>query len=110
MKKTSIKREGLSRLNEVVNWLYKDQPFLTNLITSFIALFLLAVIKLTLTGFQQEIYSGYFENIVIVLLMSILILQTPFRFSGWGDIAMIFVGIACAGIFFYNTKIGRAHV
>jgi len=105
MKRTPIKRKLLSRLEEVINWLYKDQPLLTNLTTSVIAIFFLVIVKLALIGFQQKLYSGYFEYIVIALLMSILVLQTSFRVSGWGNISLFFVGIAGVGLFFYNTTL-----
>ena len=103
MAKTPTKKKLLNKLEEVMNWLYKDQPFLTNLTTSVVAIIFLVMVKLALIGFQQKLYSGYFEYMVVALLMSILILQTPFRVSGWGNISLIFVGIAGIGLFFYDT-------
>ena len=102
--KTLIKRKLLSRLEEVINWLYKDQPFLTNLITSLSVMFFLIIVKLALIGFQQRIYSGYFECVVVVLLIGIFVLQNlnP-KVSGWGNISLIFIGIAGVGLLFYNT-------
>ena len=67
-----------SVVDKLINWLYKDQPFITNVTTIFTALIWLVMIKLAIIGFQQKLYSGYFEYIVVALLLSILILQTSF--------------------------------
>jgi hypothetical protein len=98
-----IKKRLMEKLEEVVNWLYKDQPFATNLTTSVVAIICLGMAKLAYVGIQQKLYSGYFENIVVALLVFILVLQIPFRVSGWGNISLIFVGIAGVGLFFYDT-------
>ena len=103
MAKKPIKKRLIERLEEVANWLYKDQPFIMNLTTSVVAIIFLVMVKLALIGFQQKLYSGYFEYIVVALLVGILVLQTPFRVSGWGNISLIFVGIAGVGLFFYDT-------
>ena len=104
MAKKPTKKRLIERLEEVANWLYKDQPFIMNLTTSVVAIILLVMVKLVLIGFQQKLYSGYFEYMVVALLMSILILQTPFRVSGWGNISLIFVGIAGVGLLVYDTS------
>jgi hypothetical protein len=91
------------RVKEVMNYLYKDQSLVNNLTTSVFAIILLVMVKLASIGFHQQLFSGYFEYIVVALLMSILILQTPFRVSGWGNISLIFVGIAGVGLLFYDT-------
>lgn len=103
MAKKPIKKRLIEKLEEVINWLYKDQPLIINLTSSVVFLIWLVVIKLAIIGFQQKLYSGYFEYVVVALLLSILILQTPFSFSGWGNFALIFVGIAGVGLFFYDT-------
>jgi len=103
MKKTPTKKKLLNKLEEVMNYLYKDQPFIINLTTSVVAIIFLVMVKLALIGFQQKLYSGYFEYMVVALLLSILILQTPFRVSGWGNISLIFVGIAGVGLLIYDT-------
>jgi len=103
MKKTPTKKKLLNKLEEVMNYLYKDQPFIINLTTSVVAIIFLVMVKLALIGFQQKLYSGYFEYMVVALLLSILILQIPFRVSGWGNISLIFVGIAGVGLLIYDT-------
>jgi hypothetical protein len=104
MEKTPTKKKLLNKLEEVMNYLYKDQPFLTNLSASVVAIILLVMVKLALIGFQQKLYSGYFEYMVVALLMLILTLQTPFRVSGWGNFSLIFVGIAGVGLLVYDTS------
>jgi hypothetical protein len=104
MEKTPTKKKLLNKLEGVMNYLYKDQPFLTNLSASVVAIILLVMVKLALIGFQQKLYSGYFEYMVVALLMLILTLQTPFRVSGWGNFSLIFVGIAGVGLLVYDTS------
>jgi hypothetical protein len=104
MEKTPTKKKLLNKLEEVMNYLYKDQPFLTNLSASVVAIILLVMVKLALIVFQQKLYSGYFEYMVVALLMLILTLQTPFRVSGWGNFSLIFVGIAGVGLLVYDTS------
>jgi hypothetical protein len=104
MAKKPTKKRLIEKLEEVVNWLYKDQPFRMNLTTSVSAIIFLVMVKLGFIGFQQKLYSGYFEYMVVALLISILVLQTPFRVSGWGKISLIFVGIAGVGLFLYDTN------
>ena len=103
MAKKPIKKRLIERLEEVINWLYKDQPLITNLTSSVVALIWLVIIKLAIIGFQQKLYSGYFEYMVVALLLSILILQTSFKVSGWGNITLVFVLIAGVGLFVYDT-------
>jgi len=103
MAKKPIKKQLIEKLEEVINWLYKDQPLITNLTSSVVALIWLVMIKLAIIGFQQKLYSGYFESMVVALLLSILILQTSFKVSGWGNIALVFVLIAGVGLFIYDT-------
>jgi hypothetical protein len=103
MAKKPTKKRLIGKLEEVANWLYKDQPFLMNLTTSVVAIIFLVMVKFALIGFQQKLYSGYFEYMVVALLISILILQIPFRVSGWGNISLIFVGIAGVGLLVYDT-------
>ncbi len=107
-----IKKILLNRLERVLNYLYKDKPLITNLTIGLVSINFLIIIKLALIGFQQKLYSGYFEHMVIALLVSlviifvsILILQTSFKRSGWGGIALIFIGIAGVGLFFYDTTV-----
>jgi len=104
MAKKPTKKRLIEKLEEVANWLYKDQPFIMNLTTSVVAIIFLVMVKLALIGFQQKLYSGYFEYIVVALLVGILVLQTPFRVSGWGNISLIFVGIAGVGVLVYDTS------
>jgi len=104
MAKKPTKKRLIGKLEEVANWLYKDQPFIMNLTTSVVAIIFLVMVKLALIGFQQKLYSGYFEYMVVALLIIILVLQTPFRVSGWGNISLIFVGIAGVGLFLYDTN------
>ncbi len=103
MNKKLTKRRLIEKLEEVINWLYKDQSLITNLTSSVGALILLVVIKFAIIGFQQKVYSGYFEYMVVALLLSILILQTSFKASGWGKISLIFVVIAGVGLIVYDT-------
>jgi len=103
MAKKPIKKRLIEKLEEVINWLYKDQPLITNLTSSVVALIWLVMIKLAIIGFQQKLYSGYFEYMVVALLLSILILQTSFKVSGWGNITLVFVLIAGVGLFVYDT-------
>ena len=103
MTKKPIKKRLIEKLEEVINWLYKDQPLITNLTSSVVALIWLVMIKLASIGFQQKLYSGYFEYMVVALLLSILILQTSFKSSGWGNITLVFVLIAGVGLFVYDT-------
>ena len=103
MAKKPIEKGLIEKLEEVINWLYKDQPLITNLTSSIVALIWLVIIKLAIIGFQQKLYSGYFEYMVVALLLSILILQTSFKVSGWGNITLVFVLIAGVGLFVYDT-------
>lgn len=103
MTKKLIKKRLIEKLEEVINWLYKDQPLITNLTSNVAALICLVIIKLAIIGFQQKVYSGYFEYMVVALLLSILILQTSFKVSGWGNITLFFVLIAGVGLFVYDT-------
>ncbi len=103
MAKKLIKRRLIEKLEEVINWLYKDQSLITNLTSSVVALIWLVMIKLAIIGFQQKFYSGYFEYMVVTLLLLILILQPSFKTSGWGNITLVFVLIAGVGLFVYDT-------
>lgn len=103
MTKKLIKKRLIEKLEEVINWLYKDQPLITNLTSNVAALICLFIIKLAIIGFQQKVYSGYFEYMVVALLLSILILQTSFKVSGWGNITLFFVLIAGIGLIVYDT-------
>jgi len=103
MNKKLIKKRLIEKMEEVINWLYKDQPLITNLASSFAALIWLFIIKLAIIGFQQKLYFGYFEYMVIALLLSILIFQTSFKVSGWGNITFAFVLIAGVGLIVYDT-------
>ena len=101
--KEPIKRRLIEKLEEVIKWLYQDQPLITNLTSNVAALIFLVIIKLAIIGFQQKVYSGYFEYMVVALLLSILILQTSFKVSGWGNITLFFVLIAGVGLIVYDT-------
>lgn len=104
MKKRQNKVEKFfERLEEIADYLFKDKPFWNNLMAGIVGLIILVVIKVALIGFQEKLYTGYFEYIVVFILMSILILQYDFKSSGWGDVAMIFVGIAWIGVIFYDS-------
>lgn len=102
MNEKYFKKRLIEKIGKVINWLYKDQPLIINLTSNIIALIWIVMIKLALIGFQQKLYSGYFEYMVVALLLSILILQTSFKVSGWGNISLVFVLIAGVGLFVYN--------
>lgn len=103
MAKKLTKIRSIEKLEEVIKWLYQDQPLFTNLTSNVAALIFLVILKLAIIGFQQKFYSGYFEYMVVTLLLLILILQTSFKTSGWGNISLVFVVIAGVGLLVYDT-------
>ena len=103
------KNRLMERMEEIINWLYKDNPFFTNLYINIFMMISLIVIKFMLIGFQQKLYSGYFEHMVILVLTLFLTLTTyilNLKASGWGLFSLIFVGIAGICLICYDTMAG----
>lgn len=108
MKKNKWITNFEKRIGEILKYFYKDQPPIYSLGSIMITFILVSFVKLALVGVEERLYTGYFEYMVIALLLFIMLAHTPIKLDGWAGIMnlwILFGGV----LWILNSKVYILH-
>jgi len=99
------KKRITKKIEQGINYLYKDRSFFKNLFGIIVFIMFVGIVKIALIGFDKGKYSGYFEHVVISILLFLFIFQifSRLKFSGWGNIAYIFLLAGALYFFVFDS-------
>jgi hypothetical protein len=92
-------------LENIMNYLFKEVSIIQAM-TSFVGIvFIILFVKFFLVGIEEKLFNGYFETMVLGLLIAILLFVVPFYTKGWVGIISVILMVSGVVVWVYDSII-----
>ena len=102
--KQTIKKKK-TILKVIEDYLFKDVKLLSGITSIIGVLFIILFVYYFLVGIKENLFNGYFETMVLGLLISIFVFVVPFYTKGWVGITNYILTIGGMLLWFSDSLI-----